>query len=205
MNTKPIFITGIGTGVGKTIVSAVICEQLKADYWKPVQAGDLFHTDSDKVWELISNSKTKIYNETFKLRLPASPHQAARLENIEIKAEDFKLPNMNRNIVVEGAGGLFVPLSDSFYMIDLIRKLDAEVVLVSRSYLGCINHTLLSLHALKSLGIRLKHFVFNGNFNEDSQRVILNQLPEESTWSKLPEFGSLNKLSVLQAPNQIPF
>jgi dethiobiotin synthetase len=189
MQNKPIFVTGIGTYVGKTVVSAVLCEQLRTDYWKPVQSGDLDDTDSQQVKKLISNQKTLIHTETFRLEQAASPHQSPKTDN---------------QLLIEGAGGLFVPLSSSFLISDLIRQLDAEVVLVVRNYLGCINHTLLSLHALATLNIPLKHVVLNGLFPEDTVDVILQHLPSGSTWSQLPEFASLSKSVIAAAPLQLP-
>jgi dethiobiotin synthetase len=204
MQNKPIFVTGIGTYVGKTVVSAVLCEQLRTDYWKPVQSGDLDDTDSQQVKKLISNQKTLIHTETFRLEQAASPHQSARAQDIEILPKAFMLPKTDNQLLIEGAGGLFVPLSSSFLISDLIRQLDAEVVLVVRNYLGCINHTLLSLHALATLNIPLKHVVLNGLFPEDTVDVILQHLPSGSTWSQLPEFASLNKSVIAAAPLQLP-
>lgn len=166
MSNKPLFVTGIGTYVGKSIASAVLCEQLKADYWKPVQSGDLDATDSQKVRELISNPQTRIHPEAFSFKLAASPHQSSKEEGVMIRAKDFKLPLTENKLIIEGAGGLFVPLSNDLLMIDLIRQFQAEVVLVIRSYLGCINHTLLSLHALKTLNLPLKHVILNGRIND---------------------------------------
>ena len=203
MQNKPIFITGIGTSVGKTIVSAVLCEQLKADYWKPVQSGDLDHSDSDQVRKLISNTQTVIHPETFRLDMAASPHQSAKAQGIKITPELFQIPSSDRQLLIEGAGGLFVPLSSGFLMSDLIRQLDAEVVLVARDYLGCINHTLLSLLALKNLGIPLKHLVLNGSFNPDTKDIILEHLTSGSSWSELPEFSALNRLSITTSPTQL--
>jgi len=203
MQNKPLFVTGIGTGVGKTIVSAVLCEQLKTDYWKPVQSGDLDHTDSHQVKKLISNSKTLIHTEEYRLEMAASPHQSAKAQGVEIVPAAFKLPKTNNKLLIEGAGGLFVPLSATFLMTDLIRQFDAEVVLVTRNYLGCINHTLLSLYALSSLNIPLKHVVFNGTFNEASKEAILQHLPSATTWSELPEFTRLGKSAIASAPAQL--
>ncbi|MGY0036905.1 dethiobiotin synthase [Pedobacter sp. NJ-S-72] len=203
MDNKPLFITGIGTEVGKTIVSAVLTEQLQADYWKPVQAGDLDNTDSDKVKELISNTKSIFHPETFKFIMAASPHRAAKNEGIEIRPQDFSLPETNNQLLIEGAGGLFVPLSYRLLMIDLIHLLDADAVLVVRNYLGCINHTLLSIHALLSKGIPLKHLVLNGDFDFDTLNVLLHHLPKDCTWSKLPEFTTINKKAIADAPFQL--
>jgi dethiobiotin synthetase len=202
MQAKPLFVTGIGTAVGKTIVSAVLCEQLGADYWKPVQSGDLDDTDSDQVKKLVSN--IRIHTEAFKLQLAASPHQSAKAEGIEIVPAAFHLPLTSKPLLIEGAGGLFVPLSPNFLMIDLIRQLDVQVVLVARNYLGCINHTLLSLHALGSLSVPLKHVVFNGPFNDATREVIIGHLPANTTWSELPEFTPLNRAAIASSPIQIP-
>lgn len=190
---SPLFITGIGTNIGKTIVSAALAEQEKADYWKPVQAGDLGDSDSDKVRRLLSNRQSIIHPERFRLSLAASPHKAARQEGITIRPEDFSLPVTRNHLIIEGAGGLFVPLSNEFLMIDLIRQLEANVVLVVRNYLGCINHTLLSLHALQHTGLPLKLVVFNGTFDTDTREVIMDHLPENTAWKQLTEIQALRK------------
>ena len=140
MTNRPIFITGIGTGIGKTVVAAILTESLKADYWKPVQSGDLDNSDTMKVKSLISNDKTIFHSETFRLTHPFSPHKSAALDGIEISLNDFKLPETTNSLIIEGAGGLMVPLNDKDLMIDLIKKLNAEVVLVIQHYLGSINH-----------------------------------------------------------------
>ncbi len=109
---RKIFVTGIGTDVGKTVVSAILTEALEADYWKPVQAGDLDNSDSIKIGNLISNNQTVIHSEGIKLTSPMSPHAAAEIDSIEIKLSDFKFPKTENNLIVEGAGGLMVPLND---------------------------------------------------------------------------------------------
>jgi dethiobiotin synthetase len=170
---RKIVVTGIGTGVGKTIVSAIITEALEADYWKPVQTGMAEGTDSETIRKLIRNTKTKIHPEAFRLKLPASPHAAAAAENTSIHIKELKLPDSTNNLVIEGAGGLMVPLNDKELMIDFIRQLQAETVLVVRHYLGSINHTLLSIEALKSRNISVRGLVFNGEQNEASESAIL--------------------------------
>ena len=203
MHKKPLFVTGIGTGVGKTVVSAVLCEQMQADYWKPVQSGDLDQTDSDTVRSLLSNHQTVIFEETFRFKLAASPHESARAENISIRPENFILPYTDKQLIIEGAGGLLVPLSESLLMIDLINLFNAEVVLVVKDYLGCINHSLLSIQVLESHLIPLNHIIFNGDFNPASQEVIIRQLPVGTTWSQLPVIHPLNKINISKAPLQI--
>jgi dethiobiotin synthetase len=130
MINRPIFVTGIGTGIGKTIVAAILTESLKADYWKPVQSGDLDNSDTMKVQRLISNSKTVFHPETYRLTQPYSPHKSADLDGLVIDLNHFVLPQTDNTLIIEGAGGLMVPLNDNHLMIDLIEKLDAEVVLV---------------------------------------------------------------------------
>src|ERR1041385_3043150 len=147
---KPLFVTGIGTGIGKTIVSAALVEKLKADYWKPIQSGDLDKSDSLSVKNLISNSITKIHPESYRLTQPFSPHKSAAIDGIIIDPDAIQLPKTNNALIVEGAGGLMVPLNNEFLIIDLIKKLGIEVILVSQNYLGSINHTLLSIYALKN-------------------------------------------------------
>lgn len=165
------FVTGIGTGVGKTVCAAVLTESLKGEYWKPVQAGNLDCSDSMTVKELTS-PETKIHPETYRLTLAASPHAAARHDGVKIELDSFVVPAAARPLVIEGAGGLLVPLNDRHFMIDLIARLDAPVILVSRSYLGSINHTLLSAAALKYRRLAVAGIVFIGPPADESERVI---------------------------------
>jgi dethiobiotin synthetase len=171
---KKIFITGIGTGVGKTLVSAIITEVLQADYWKPVQTGSIEGTDSETVKELISNTKTQIHKEAFCLKKPVSPHQAAEEEGVSIAIKDIHLSKTQNNVVIEGAGGLMVPLNDKELMIDMIKALDAEVILVVRHYLGSINHTLLSANTLKNSGLKVLGIIYSGEANAASEKAIGN-------------------------------
>lgn len=168
-----LFVTGIGTEVGKTVIAAILTEKLKADYWKPVQAGDLDDSDTMKVRALVSNSVSVFHEEGFRLNHPMSPHAAAERDGVEIGLEDFKMPQTENHLVIEGAGGLMVPLNDQDCVIDLIEGSGAEVVLVSRNYLGSINHTLLSIEALKNRGIPVRGVIFNDEENAETERVIL--------------------------------
>ena len=168
-----LFVTGIGTEVGKTVIAAILTEKLKADYWKPVQAGDLDDSDTMKVRALVSNSVSVFHEEGFRLNHPMSPHAAAERDGVEIGLEDFEIPQTENHLVIEGAGGLMVPLNDQDCVIDLIEGSGAEVVLVSRNYLGSINHTLLSIEALKSRGIPVRGVIFNDEENAETERVIL--------------------------------
>lgn len=168
-----LFVTGIGTEVGKTIISAILVEALEADYWKPVQAGDLDYSDTMKVKELVSNSKSVFHPETHALGHPMSPHAAAERDGVEIEIGDFIVPETSNHLIIEGAGGLMVPLNRKDCVINLIEQSGAEVVLVSRNYLGSINHTLLSVEALQSRGLVIKGIIFNDVENKDTESVIL--------------------------------
>lgn len=196
-----LFITGIGTEVGKTVCSAVLVQYFKADYWKPVQSGDLDYTDSHKVASWTEN--TDCHPETYRLKLAASPHQSAREESIEIKIEEFRLPKTDNKLIIEGAGGLMVPLSDDVFMIDLIEKLKLPVVLVVRNYLGCINHTLLSVMALHQRKIKLEFLIFNGNFPTDTERAITGFINNETRIIRIPEMNQPEKNSVKAAAEQL--
>ena len=146
------FITGIGTDIGKTLISAIMAEALHADYWKPVQAGYEDGTDSEWVREMLTNKTSVVHEESYKLKLPASPHIAAYEEGIEIsldKIVDDK-PVTDNTLIIEGAGGLMVPLNENEFVIDLIKKLDATVIIVSKNYLGSINHSLLTAKVLNA-------------------------------------------------------
>ncbi len=168
---KRYFITGIGTEVGKTVVSAIVTEALQADYWKPIQAGDLDNSDTHKVQKLISNKKTQFHPNAYSLNTPMSPHAAAEIDGVKIQVNDIKVPQTEGDLVVEGAGGLLVPVNDKETIIDLISK-DDSVVLVSRHYLGSINHTLLSIEALKNRGIENIGIIFSGKEHPTTESII---------------------------------
>lgn len=187
---KPIFVTGIGTGIGKTIISAILVEMLKADYWKPIQSGDLADSDTLKVKNLISNEKSFFHPEAYRLTQPFSPHKSAELDGVEIKLENFVIPKIKNQLIIEGAGGLMVPLNEESLMIDLIEKFEAEVILVVQHYLGSINHTLLSTEILKTRNISLKGIIFNGFKDDHSEKAI-------STFSKSPVLARIPKLDVI--------
>jgi len=174
MAKEKIFVTGIGTGVGKTVVSAILVEKLKADYWKPVQSGDLDKSDTLAVQSLVSNSITRFHPEAYRLTQPFSPHKSADLDGIIIDSDKIVAPETSNTLIIEGAGGLMVPLNDQFLMIDLIKKLEAEVLLVSQNYLGSINHTLLSILMLKQYDIPVKGLIFNGPKEPYTEDFILD-------------------------------
>jgi dethiobiotin synthetase len=165
------FITGIDTDSGKTLVSAIVCEALQADYWKPIQAG--YPRDSDTIKDLVT-SEINIHPEGYLLKTPASPHAAAKLDGVHIAVKNLTLPVFKNHLVIEGAGGCLVPLNDEEFVIDLVRHFDAHAILVADLYLGSINHTLLTVEALHRRSIVVKGIIFNGDSNPESERIILH-------------------------------
>ena len=169
-----LFITGISTDVGKTIASAIIVEALQADYWKPIQAGDLEHSDTHKVQSLVSNTQSHFHSNSYALQTPASPHLAAAIDGITITMNEIQEPITNNHLVVEGAGGILVPLNDTQSVVDLIQP-DYKVIVVSRHYLGSINHTLLTIEALQNRKIQVAGIIFSGDENTSSESIILSR------------------------------
>ncbi len=171
MKTQTYFITGISTEVGKTIASAIITEALQADYWKPIQAGELDHSDTHKVQKLVSNKKTKFHPSSFNLETPMSPHGAAELDGVTISAKKIKRPITENNLVIEGAGGLLVPINNTETIANLIKEEDL-VIVVSRHYLGSINHTLLTIEALKARKLNVFGIIFSGTEHQSTESII---------------------------------
>jgi dethiobiotin synthetase len=168
---KKYFITGISTDVGKTVVAAIITEALEADYWKPVQAGDLHYSDTDKVTELVSNNTSVFYENSFALQTPMSPHAAAEIDGVKIELDQIKEPKTKNHLVIEGAGGLLVPLNDTDTVLDIIKP-EYKVIVVSRHYLGSINHTLLTVQMLKEKGFDVA-IVFSGEEHSTTEDIIV--------------------------------
>ncbi len=165
------FVTAIGTDSGKTVVSAILVKALQADYWKPIQAG--FPTDTEIVKALIGSSSSRFHPEVYLLPTPESPHAAARRQGKKIMIKEIRVPETQGDLIIEGAGGLMVPLNDHELVVDMINNLEAKVILVANLYLGSINHTLLSVDCLNNRGIKIKGIVFNGPENRESEEVIL--------------------------------
>lgn len=199
---KQLFITGIGTEIGKTVCSAVLTKYFSADYWKPVQSGDLDFSDSMKIKNWVGE-KTVCHPETYRFQLAASPHQSAKEEGITIDLNEFKLPETGNNLIVEGAGGLMVPLNDNEFIIDLIERLNIPVALVVRNYLGCINHTLLSISALVQRKIKLEYLILNGDFPQDTERVICKNIPSETKIIRIPDLKNITKESIENIVKQL--
>ncbi len=181
----PIFITGIGTGVGKTLTAAIVAKSLEADYWKPIQAGFETGTDSDWIKERLAGTPSIIYPEVYKLSMPASPHIAARKDGVVISIKKIcdSIPINNLNLIIEGAGGLMVPLNDTEFVADLILALNAKVILVSRNYLGSINHSLLTARVCRQMKIPVIGWIFNDQYLNYEEEII--------NWSNLPKIASI--------------
>ena len=184
-NNNTYFVTGIGTNVGKSIVSAILVKALKADYWKPVQSGNLDYTDTDFVRELVRNTASRFHQSTYSFIHPLSPHAAAELENKTIDINSVIRPKTDQPLIIEGAGGLKVPLNDTDTVFDLIQP-DDKIILVSRHYLGSINHTLLSIEAIKKKGLTIFGLIFNGNENQQTESII-------QTMGNVPVLGRIDK------------
>jgi len=164
------FITGISTDVGKTIASAILVEALEADYFKPVQAGDLHNSDTHKVERLVTNPKSKFHPNSYALNTPMSPHGAAEIDNLTIDVKSITRPKTKNHLVIEGAGGLLVPLNEKDTILDLIDKKD-KVVVVSRHYLGSINHSLLTINTLKEKGFDVA-VIYSGDEHLSTESII---------------------------------
>ncbi len=173
-----IFVTGTDTGVGKTVASAWLCLHSGADYWKPVQTGHPIDSDAQEVARL---SGARIHPEDFLLRLPRSPFEAATKEGLRLGLDDFTPPQTSKPLVIEGAGGVLVPLNEDQTMLDLMKRLAAPVVIVARTGLGTINHTCLTIAALRAREL----FVFG---------VILCGEPDQANLEAIEHFGHVRVL-----------
>lgn len=184
---RKVFVTGIGTDVGKTIVAAILTEALQADYWKPIQCGSLELTDTERVKRLVESKQTFFHPEAYRLKTPASPHYAAEVEGAKINWGRLKVPETDNTLVIEGAGGLLVPFNyKGESMFDMAKNWDAEVVIVSRNYLGSINHTLLTIKVLENSGVKVLGLIFNGESNQSTEEVILKT-------TKVPLLGRIKE------------
>jgi dethiobiotin synthetase len=194
-----LFVTAIGTDCGKTLVSAILTKALEATYWKPVQAGA--PTDTQTIQALIPEAK--ILPELYNFTMPASPHFAGEAEGIKIDLHNFRIPPLEtEHLVVEGAGGLMVPLNEKDFLIDIPQFLSLEVVLVVNLYLGCINHSLLAINEINRRNVRVKGIVFNGDLHNDSAEFIAHY----SGWpilAHIPKLELINEAVIAQMALEI--
>ncbi|GAA4318060.1 dethiobiotin synthase [Compostibacter hankyongensis] len=190
MEGKAIFVTGIGTGIGKTVSAAILTEALGADYWKPIQAGTEEGTDTERVRSLVSNGNSRFHEECYTLTIPASPHLAARIDNVKVTLQAIRsafdnIRTPERHLVVEGAGGLMVPLNESDFFPDLIKMLGIPVVVVASQYLGNINHSLMTAECLKNRQIPVLGWIFNGTYHVNEEDII--------RWSGFEKIGRIEE------------
>jgi len=189
------FVTGTDTEVGKTLVSAWLLAQLDGSYWKPVQAGTVPTTDSATVQRLAELPVSHVLPEAYLLPEPMAPHEAARRANIALDMEKIKLPPHDGLVVVEGAGGLMVPLAGGAYMIDLADSLDLPIILVARSTLGTINHTLLSLEAIRRRGLPLAGVVISGP-ETPHNRAAIERFGQVEVIAEIPQLETVNRATL---------
>ena len=192
--TRRFFVTAISTDSGKSLISAILVEALKADYWKPVQAGR--PTDSDYMRDHVDPERI-IHPESYLLETPMSPHAAADIDGVEIQLGNIVPPLTENHLIIEGAGGLMVPLHDQVLISDLIKRLDVPVILVSNNYLGSINHTLLSISFLKTLGLPIEGIIFNGEPTPTTENYILEYTGIKCI-ARIPKLDKVNRESIKQ-------
>lgn len=198
---KQYVISGIGTGVGKTVASAIVAEALKATYWKPVQAGDLDNSDSLKIALLTKN--VKVFPEAFQLSEPMSPHAAAEIDGVDIQLENLSLPSVNTNLVVEGAGGILVPINNNgLTYADVFEDWKIPVILVSRHYLGSINHSLMTAEVLLKRGVEIAGWIFIGEENKATEEIIIQNSGVKMI-SRIPEVEEVTPDFVMEQAEKI--
>lgn len=196
------FVTGTDTGIGKTVVSAMLTKGLNATYWKPVQSGLDEETDTEFVKRVTKLPENHFYPERFRLTEPLSPHASAAIDGVSIALDDFALPEHSTDhLLVEGAGGLLVPLNENDMMIDLIKYLKLPVLLVVRSELGTLNHTFLSLEALKSRAIPVIGVIMNGPANEKNRKAIeyYGQVEVLAELTQIDQINSINLKNIFDS------
>lgn len=198
---KQYFVTGIGTDVGKTVVSAILSESLQATYWKPIQAGDLNNSDSIKVARL--TKKVTVLEEAFKLTEPMSPHAAAAIDGIEISIQELQPPKVEGPLIVEGAGGLMVPFnSNAETFLDLASSWKLPTIIVSRHYLGSINHSLMTVELLQQNNIEIEGLVFVGEEHPTTEKIILDKTGVRMI-ARIPIAKELNSDFISEQANRI--
>lgn len=192
------FITGTDTNVGKTVLSALLCVALDANYWKPIQTGAAEDSDSRTVAQLAGLASERIIPEAYRFDPPVSPHLAARIAGTRIEVERISIPEPARsaNLIVEGAGGILVPINEDFLMVDLMKQLGLPVILATRSSLGTINHTLLSIHALAAADVALAGVVMIGEPNRDNREAI-EEYGRVQVLGEIPKLDTLNRETLL--------
>jgi dethiobiotin synthetase len=197
VNTR-IVVTGTDTGIGKTVFSAALAGALDGFYWKPIQAGLDDETDSQTVLRLSGLAAERILPEAYRLQTPASPHLAAEIDGVTIEHQTMFIPEKDRPLVLEGAGGLLVPLTRNVTYLDLMARWRVPVVLCARTALGTINHSLLSIEALRARGVATLGIAFIGEENVESERIIA-EMGKVRRLGRLPHVAPLTGNTLRQA------
>lgn len=203
MNVKSfprgIFVSGTDTGIGKTVISAMLAKGLGATYWKPIQSGLEEETDTEFVRRVTGLGPDHFVEERYRLTRPLSPHASAEIDGVSISMDDFEIPEYDTDhLIVEGAGGLLVPINDHHMIIDLIQHFDLPVLLVARSELGTLNHTFLSLEALRNRNITITGVIMNGPRNESNYKAIRK-------YGKIPILAEIQTIDLTPAGLQDAF
>ena len=198
MSTRSIVVTGTDTDVGKTVFAAGLAGALGSSYWKPVQAGLEGATDTARVAALSGLPSAKLLPEAYRLRTPCSPHRAAELDGIEIDTDRLTPRPIEGLLVIEGAGGVLVPVTRDTLFADLFARWGLPVVLVARTGLGTINHSLLSIEALNARAVPLLGIAFIGDAQEDSEAIIAER-GKVRRLGRLPQLAPLDRASLRQA------
>jgi len=194
-NKNTIVICGTDTDVGKTIISALLVQGLKATYWKPIQCGLESEGDTATIERLINLPSSRKQKELYKLKFPASPHWAAELENINIDPTKLVIPSVKGPLVIETAGGLMVPITRKWLQIDQLQEWKLPIILVARSGLGTLNHTLLSLESLRQRGISILGIILNGPLHKDNPKTI-EQIGDVEILAQVPKLAKLDGVSL---------
>ena len=185
------FLTGIGTDVGKTVVSAILCELLQASYWKPIQSGDLQNSDSKKIQEWLNNT-VEIIPEAHLFSEALSPHVASKIDGVSINSAMLNLPKTTGNLIVEGAGGWLVPINEAgITFADLAEQWNIPIILVSRHYLGSINHTLLTIESIQARNVNIHGIIYVGEPLPDTCEII-EKISGVKTLFSVPLFNKVN-------------
>lgn len=195
-----LVVAGIGTDVGKTVASAALCQQLEADYWKPVASGtEDGPVDDEIIRDLVSGGMTKVHPCRYRFRKSLSPHIAGRFDNVEIQLDELQVPMTERPLVIELAGGVAVPLNDQHTNLDLVSRWRFPIVVVSRHYLGSINHTLLTIEALRARDLAVAGIIFNGDELPDTERII-ERLGKAPILGRIPQLAEVSSASLKSVP-----
>jgi len=195
------FVTGTDTDVGKTVACAWLMLHMGAHYWKPIQSG-LEERDIDAMKAITKLGNEHFLPSTHELTQPLSPHESAKRDNVQISLDDFEIPKTDKNLIIEGAGGCMVPINDDHYVIDLIKHLNAPAIIVARSMLGTINHTVLTIEALKQRGIEIKGIIISGPFMPHNRQAI-EQYGQIPIIAEIPQLHELTPDALLAIKPEI--